>query len=61
MLNKSEFTKENLLFLLSFLGILSVWSEIVQKEGKCTNENNQKTIFSQNLSMCLNGTIPFFP
>ena len=25
-----------ILLLLSFLGILSVWSEILQKEGKCT-------------------------
>ena len=27
-----------ILFLLSFLGILLVWSEILQKEGKCTEE-----------------------
>ena len=29
-----------ILFLLSFLGILSVWSEIWQKDGKCTKEKN---------------------
>ena len=45
MLNKSEFTKENLknitrliLFLLSVLGILSVWSDILHEEGNCTKE-----------------------
>ena len=29
-----------ILFLLSFLGILSVWSEIWQKDGKCANGKN---------------------
>ena len=27
-----------ILFVLSFLGLLSVWSQILQKKGKCTKE-----------------------
>ena len=29
-----------ILFLLSFLGILSVWSDILQEEGNCIKEKN---------------------
>ena len=36
------------LFLLSFLGILSVWSEILQKEGKYTKEINLAKIINKN-------------
>ena len=36
-----------ILFLLSFLGILSVWSDILQKEGNCTKEKNMSKITNE--------------
>ena len=37
-----------ILFLLSVLGILLIWSEILQKEGKYTKENNLSKIIHGN-------------
>ena len=37
-----------ILFLLSFLGILSYWSNILQKEGYCAKEKNVSKIINKN-------------
>ena len=61
MLNKSEFTKENLknlpdwFYLLSVLGTLSVWYDILKEEGNCTKDKtfvvkNQLQIYETSFS-----------
>ena len=50
-----------LLFLLSFLGILSVWSEMLQKVGKCIEDKNkiQENSIKKNEKKFLWQTIEF--
>ena len=38
-------------FLLSFLGILSVWSNILQEVGNCTKEKNLSSIIKEKFKL----------
>ena len=49
MLNQNiDMKQKMILFLLSFLSILSVWSKILEEEGNCTKYKNIFKIINEN-------------